>query len=179
MSDFKFSCRQTGSSAQSSFTQAALKMLLHGAFRILVVFVLFSCAVSSLRKGQRGSASHYDPWSGYSGGDPGSVGSSFMSAGGKSPDGSGWDAEAGRIVANAWRLRPDRPFPRLAWTSAHVPLGMVGERPVYPSSYVAKSNNGYQRVRDSSSDAKYSQDTFGHIPLPAPHERPGFKDRKI
>uniref|UniRef100_A0A3P9KJU4 Uncharacterized protein n=1 Tax=Oryzias latipes TaxID=8090 RepID=A0A3P9KJU4_ORYLA len=154
-------------------------MLLHGAFRILVVFVLFSCAGSSLRKGQRGSAPLYDPRPGYSGGDPGSVGSSSMSAGGKSPDGSWRDAEAGRIVANAWRLRPDRPFPRLAWTSAHVPLGMVGERPLYPSSYVAKSNNGYQRVRDSSSDAKYSQDTFGHIPLPAPHERPGFKDRKI
>uniref|UniRef100_A0A3P9MBB6 Uncharacterized protein n=1 Tax=Oryzias latipes TaxID=8090 RepID=A0A3P9MBB6_ORYLA len=58
---------------------------------------------------------------------------------------------------------PSRPFPREAWTSEHVPVGSVEQRPLYPSSHVVKTSNGYQRARDFSSDAKYTQDIFDHM----------------
>ncbi|RVE59316.1 hypothetical protein OJAV_G00187120 [Oryzias javanicus] len=68
--------------------------------------------------------------------------------------------------ADAMTFKPERPFPRFAWTSEQVPLGMVERRPLYPSSHVVYTRSGYQRARDFRSDAKYTQDTFDHIPLP-------------
>uniref|UniRef100_A0A3B3D7J3 Uncharacterized protein n=1 Tax=Oryzias melastigma TaxID=30732 RepID=A0A3B3D7J3_ORYME len=68
-----------------------------------------------------------------------------------------------RFVAEIMSLRPARSFPRGAWTSNQVPLGMVEPRPVYPSSHVIKTGNGYQRARDFRADAKYSQDIFDHM----------------
>lgn len=127
--------------------------------------------------GQPGSDSYYEAWSGSSRGESGSGGP--MSSGEKYPAPGEQDAEFDHAAAGMWRLRPDRPFPQMAWTSAHVPLGMVEQRPLYPSSYLVKTSSGYQRTRDSSSDAKYTQDIFGHIPLPEPHKAPGFKGRKI
>ncbi|RVE59299.1 hypothetical protein OJAV_G00187280 [Oryzias javanicus] len=38
--------------------------------------------------------------------------------------------------ADAMTFKPERPFPRFAWTSEQVPLGMVERRPLYPSSHV-------------------------------------------
>uniref|UniRef100_A0A3B3DMA8 Uncharacterized protein n=1 Tax=Oryzias melastigma TaxID=30732 RepID=A0A3B3DMA8_ORYME len=151
-------------------------MGLHGVFRLSLVFMLISFAASQ-RKRQSGSDSYYEAWSGSSRGESGSGGP--MSSGEKYPAPGEQDAEFDHAAAGMWRLRPDRPFPQMAWTSAHVPLGMVEQRPLYPSSYLVKTSSGYQRTRDSSSDAKYTQDIFGHIPLPEPHKAPGFKGRKI
>uniref|UniRef100_A0A3B3BTQ8 Uncharacterized protein n=1 Tax=Oryzias melastigma TaxID=30732 RepID=A0A3B3BTQ8_ORYME len=77
------------------------------------------------------------------------------------------DAGLGQVVTNAMTFKPERPFPRFAWTSEQVPLGMVEQRPLYPSSHVVYTSSGYQRARDFRSDAKYTQDTFDHIPLPS------------
>uniref|UniRef100_A0A3B3DBV9 Uncharacterized protein n=1 Tax=Oryzias melastigma TaxID=30732 RepID=A0A3B3DBV9_ORYME len=90
--------------------------------------------------------------------------------GGGAPSGSGKGlSEQGPdiydMIADTMSHEPERGFPRYAWTSDHVPLGMVEERPVFPSSHVIKSSSGYQRARDFRSDAKYTQDTFDHIPL--------------
>uniref|UniRef100_A0A3P9IZK0 Uncharacterized protein n=1 Tax=Oryzias latipes TaxID=8090 RepID=A0A3P9IZK0_ORYLA len=76
------------------------------------------------------------------------------------------DAGLGQIAADAMSYKPERPFPRFAWTPDQVPLGMVEQRPLYPSSHIVRVSSGYQRARDFRSDAKYTQDIFDHIPLP-------------
>uniref|UniRef100_A0A8C7WSW9 Uncharacterized protein n=1 Tax=Oryzias sinensis TaxID=183150 RepID=A0A8C7WSW9_9TELE len=103
-------------------------------------------------------------------------GSAYSSGGAISPfGGSGHgsnavfneqDAEMGQIAADAMSYKPERPFPLFAWTSDQVPLGMVEQRPLYPSSHIVRVSSGYQRARDFRSDAKYTQDIFDHIPLP-------------
>ncbi|XP_078793331.1 uncharacterized protein LOC144987786 [Oryzias latipes] len=90
------------------------------------------------------------------------------------------EADIYDLIADGMSYEPERPFPRFAWTSDHVPLGMVEERPVFPSSHIVKSSSGYQRARDFRSDAKYSQDIFDHIPLPEAHQGfPMSKEQKM
>lgn len=119
----------------------------------------------------------------------GPTGAGFPSGtgfGGGAPSGSDHglsdeqEADIYDLIADGMSYEPERPFPRFAWTSDHVPLGMVEERPVFPSSHIVKSSSGYQRARDFRSDAKYSQDIFDHIPLPEAHQGfPMSKEQKM
>ncbi|XP_020567942.1 uncharacterized protein LOC101169148 isoform X1 [Oryzias latipes] len=135
-----------------------------------MVFLLFSIgACLPAKQGQSGSglgsgfgtAGHN---SGYTstGGSRYSTGSSV----GSGSEGNLFDqqlATIARFIAEILSFGPSRPFPREAWTSEHVPVGSVEQRPLYPSSHVVKTSNGYQRARDFSSDAKYTQDIFDHM----------------
>uniref|UniRef100_A0A3B3D9K5 Uncharacterized LOC112154377 n=2 Tax=Oryzias melastigma TaxID=30732 RepID=A0A3B3D9K5_ORYME len=123
-----------------------------------MVFVLFSIgACLPAKQGQSGSG-------------VGSAGSGYSSTSGSSvgsgSDGNLFDqqlASIARFLAEILSFRPNRPFPREAWTSEHVPVGSVEQRPLYPSSHVVQSSSGYQRARDFSSDAKYTTDIFDHL----------------
>uniref|UniRef100_A0A3B3BZM1 Uncharacterized protein n=1 Tax=Oryzias melastigma TaxID=30732 RepID=A0A3B3BZM1_ORYME len=121
-----------------------------------IVFLLFNLgACVPVKKDQSG---------------PGSVPGLGTAGSGYSVGSSGSDfdqqlANVAHFIAEVLRFMPSRPFPREAWTSDHVPLGMVEQRPLYPSSHVVKSSNGYQRARDFSADAKYTQDIFDHIDI--------------
>uniref|UniRef100_A0A8C7YX94 Uncharacterized protein n=1 Tax=Oryzias sinensis TaxID=183150 RepID=A0A8C7YX94_9TELE len=126
-----------------------------------IVFLLFSLgACIPVKQGNEIQSFHFS--SGQSG--TGSL-SGYRTAG------SGSDmnlsdqqlASIAHFVAEILRFMPNRPFPRDAWTSDQVPLGTVEQRPLYPSSHVVKTSSGYQRARDFTSDAKYTQDIFDHI----------------
>ncbi|XP_023805021.1 uncharacterized protein LOC111946299 [Oryzias latipes] len=135
-----------------------------------MVFLFFSIgACLPAKQGQSGSGSR-------SGSGVGSAGFGYTSTGGSrystgSSGGSGSEgnlfeqqlATIARFIAEILSFGPSRPFPREAWTSEHVPVGSVEQRPLYPSSHVVKTSNGYQRARDFSSDAKYTQDIFDHM----------------
>uniref|UniRef100_A0A8C6LVJ9 Uncharacterized protein n=1 Tax=Nothobranchius furzeri TaxID=105023 RepID=A0A8C6LVJ9_NOTFU len=77
------------------------------------------------------------------------------------------DAGIAQMVAELMSLRPNRHYVQFPWNSAHIPLDMVEERPVYPSSHVIHSSSGYQRARDLRTDNKYTQETFDNIPMSA------------
>uniref|UniRef100_A0A3P9MBL0 Uncharacterized protein n=1 Tax=Oryzias latipes TaxID=8090 RepID=A0A3P9MBL0_ORYLA len=115
-----------------------------------IVFLLFSLgACIPVKQGQSGTGSP----------------SGFGTAGSGS-DMNLFDQQLASIahfVAEILRFMPNRPFPRDAWTSDQVPLGTVEQRPLYPSSHLVKTSSGYQRARDFTSDAKYTQDIFDHI----------------
>ncbi|WP_205684615.1 hypothetical protein, partial [Acinetobacter baumannii] len=100
-----------------------------------MVFVLFSIgACLPAKQGQSGSG-------------VGPAGSGYSST----SDGNLFDqqlASIARFLAEILSFRPNRPFPREAWTSEHVPVGSVEQRPLYPSSHVVQSSSGYQRARD-------------------------------
>ncbi|XP_004080181.1 YEATS domain-containing protein 2-like isoform X2 [Oryzias latipes] len=133
-----------------------------------MVFLLFSigaCLPAKQGQSGSGSGSRSGPGSG-----SGSAGFGYTSTGGSSvgsgSEGNLFDqqlATIARFIAEILSFGPSRPFPREAWTSEHVPVGSVEQRPLYPSSHVVKTSNGYQRARDFSSDAKYTQDIFDHM----------------
>uniref|UniRef100_A0A3Q2P7R0 Uncharacterized protein n=1 Tax=Fundulus heteroclitus TaxID=8078 RepID=A0A3Q2P7R0_FUNHE len=84
------------------------------------------------------------------------------------------DGDIAQMVANLLRLSPNdrRPVMQFHWSSPQVPLDMVEKRPVYPSSLIIHSNNGYQRARDFRSDSKYTKETFDNIPQPGTPQNP-------
>uniref|UniRef100_A0A3P9IGH0 Uncharacterized protein n=1 Tax=Oryzias latipes TaxID=8090 RepID=A0A3P9IGH0_ORYLA len=120
-----------------------------------IVFLLFSLgACIPVKQGQSGTGS----LSGF-----GTASSGYSGSG---SDMNLFDQQLASIahfVAEILRFMPNRPFPRDAWTSDQVPLGTVEQRPLYPSSHLVKTSSGYQRARDFTSDAKYTQDIFDHI----------------
>ncbi|XP_023805015.2 uncharacterized protein LOC144981315 [Oryzias latipes] len=139
-----------------------------------MVFLLFSIgACLPAKQGQSGSGSGSRSGSGFgsagynsgytsSGGSRYSTGSSV----GSGSEGNLFDqqlATIARFIAEILSFGPSRPFPREAWTSEHVPVRSLARRPLYPSSHVVKTSSGYQRARDFSSDAKYTQDIFDHM----------------
>ncbi|KAM9758703.1 uncharacterized protein ACNS7B_005610 [Menidia menidia] len=115
-----------------------------------------------------GSVSGYTSGPTYSSGGPGfefsgssSGGSGFGSGGSGSSDGfSAQDADFARFLAALMRLKVDGSSPQSAWSSNQVPLTMAEVQSSYPVSHSVLANGGYQRARDSSSFAKYSQDAF-------------------
>uniref|UniRef100_A0A3B3D791 Uncharacterized protein n=1 Tax=Oryzias melastigma TaxID=30732 RepID=A0A3B3D791_ORYME len=139
-----------------------------------MVFVLFSIgACLPAKQGQSGSG--VGPGSrfglaGFNAGSTNTRGGRFSSSSrgvsGSGSDGNLFDqqlASIARFLAEILSFRPNRPFPRVAWTSDHVPVRPVGQRPSSPVSRVVKTSGGYQRARDFSSDAKYTQDIFDHM----------------
>uniref|UniRef100_A0A3Q2R1C1 Uncharacterized protein n=1 Tax=Fundulus heteroclitus TaxID=8078 RepID=A0A3Q2R1C1_FUNHE len=144
-------------------------MVLQGVFKsswvCLLLFSIAACAPA--RKGHP-NAGYFSGGSGYSRGGPGSEGASFgFTSGVYSNVGSpaAQDAGISQMIAGLMGLSPygSRPL-QFHWGSPQVPLDMVEKRPVFPSSLIIHSNNGYQRARDFRSDSKYTKETFDNIP---------------
>uniref|UniRef100_A0A8C6LNW6 Uncharacterized protein n=1 Tax=Nothobranchius furzeri TaxID=105023 RepID=A0A8C6LNW6_NOTFU len=143
-----------------------------------VCFLLFSIGAGfPARKVPYGAGSEYttggdtssDAGSGYKSGGPRlGAGSKFTSGSAFSGFGSDSALDAGiaQMVAELMSLRPNRPYVQFPWNSDHIPLDMVEELPVYPSSHVVHSSSGYQRARDLRTDNKYTEETFSDIPMP-------------
>ncbi|KAM9707933.1 uncharacterized protein ACNS7B_000389 [Menidia menidia] len=118
--------------------------------------------------GSSGSGYMMPDTSGYGSSSSGSVsgyssGPAYSSAGSGSSAGfSNQDADFARFLAALMSLRADGSSPQSAWSSNQVPLTMAEVQSSYPVSHSVLSNGGYQRARDSSSFAKYSQDAFEH-----------------
>uniref|UniRef100_A0A8C6W0M2 Uncharacterized protein n=1 Tax=Nothobranchius furzeri TaxID=105023 RepID=A0A8C6W0M2_NOTFU len=133
-----------------------------------ICFLLFSTGASfPVKKVPYGTGSGYkDSGEGFGAGSGFTSGSSFSGFGYD----ESLDAGIAQMVAELMGLRPNRPYVQFPWTSAHIPLDMVEERPVYPSSHVVHSSSGYQRARDLRTDSKYTQETFSDIPMPEMHK---------
>uniref|UniRef100_A0A3Q3A7F5 Uncharacterized protein n=1 Tax=Kryptolebias marmoratus TaxID=37003 RepID=A0A3Q3A7F5_KRYMA len=159
-------------------------MMLQAVFRTSwICFLLFSIGASlPHRKGpvQAGSGvgsgsstgSGYARDSRYGGGSYSRGGAYSRYSHGSS--GSSMDAELAKMIAELVGLGPNRPSIQSHWHADHIPLGMIQAAPVYPSSHIIHSSSGYQRVRDSQTDNKYTTDTFNDIPVPGvPQDQPG------
>uniref|UniRef100_H2LCT3 Uncharacterized protein n=1 Tax=Oryzias latipes TaxID=8090 RepID=H2LCT3_ORYLA len=143
--------------------------MLQSVMRLFYIslFLLYFGACVPLKKSETSLGSGFSYSSPGFGSDYSGRGSSIFGYDSRGDFGSGSPRKqaAGfdRFIAEILSLRPSRSFPRRAWTSNQVPLGMVEPRPVFPSSHVVRTSNGYQRARDFRSDAKYAQDIFDHI----------------
>uniref|UniRef100_A0A8C7X7D6 Uncharacterized protein n=1 Tax=Oryzias sinensis TaxID=183150 RepID=A0A8C7X7D6_9TELE len=141
------------------------------SWMVLLLFSIGACLPTKQGQSGSGAGSGSRPGSGaaeYNSGYTSTGGSTYStgSIGGSGSEGNLFEQQIATIagfIAEILSFGPSRPFPRGAWTSERVPVGSVEQRPLYPSSHVVKTSNGYQRARDFSSDAKYSQDIFDHM----------------
>lgn len=78
----------------------------------------------------------------------------------------------GALSLDSQRWLPSESFPDFSGLYTYsVPLGMVAAPPIFPSSYIVQSGNGYQRGREALSFSKYSDDIVVPFPLT---QYPGF-----
>uniref|UniRef100_A0A3Q2PLI9 Uncharacterized protein n=1 Tax=Fundulus heteroclitus TaxID=8078 RepID=A0A3Q2PLI9_FUNHE len=153
-------------------------MVLQGVFKSSwICLLLFSIAACAPAKKGHLNAGYFSGGSGSRRVRPGSDGASFgFTSGVGSNVGSpaAQDAGISQMIAGLMGLRPygSRPLLQFHWSSPQVPLDMVEKRPVYPSSLIIHSNNGYQRARDFRSDSKYTKETFDNIPQPGAPQNP-------